>query len=177
MSTRIIFALVNVFGGAAVLGSYAWCLANYPEHRDALWGGIQGSLRSAFTISMFLAAAGYLTFCYVNLFKGEAMAFGRDSLMGTNTVVIATFVFLASATIWMPSSIAYIRSGASAWWVLCVVSLWVTALSLCVMTGVTALSAAHIIPQTSKYAAVAGLAYITFHCLFLDAITWVKLFK
>ena len=178
MSTKIILALVNVFGGVAVLGSYAWCLANYPEHRDALWGGIQGSLRGTFTISMFLAAAGYLAFCYVNLFVGETMAFGQDSLiMGFNPIVILTVVFLSSSTLWMPSLIAYMRSGESAWWILCVTSLWITALSLSVMTGVAALSVAHGISQASKYAALAGLAYITFHSLFLDAIIWVTLFK
>lgn len=50
MSTRIIFTLVHIFGGMAVLGGYAWCLVIYPENRDALWGGAHGTLRSIFTL-------------------------------------------------------------------------------------------------------------------------------
>ena len=80
MPTGIVFALVNVIGGVAVLGSYAWCLDTYPEHREALWGGVQGTLRSMFSLSMFLAAAGYLTFCYATIFQGGAMTFGKGAV-------------------------------------------------------------------------------------------------
>ena len=86
-------------------------------------------------------------------------------------------VFLASAAVWMPSSIAYIRSGEGAWWFVCVITLWVTALSLLAMTGITAILPVDGISVISKYASVVGLAYITFHCLMLDAIGWVVLFN
>jgi|TARA_B100001964_G_C14195396_1_gene583081 hypothetical protein len=125
---------------------------------------------------MFPAAAGYLTFCYVTIFQGGAMTFGEDAAVGANTIVILAIVFLTSAAMWVPSSIAYIRNGEHAWWLVCVVSLWVTALSLLAMTAVTATSPVGGVPEIDKYASVVGLAYITFHCLMLDAIGWVLLF-
>ena len=177
MSTRIVFALVNVIGVVAVIGGYAWCLGTYPEHREALWGGVHGTLRSIFTLSMIPAAAGYLTFCYATIFQGGAMTFDKDAVVGAKTIVIIATVFLASAAMWMPSSIAYIRIGEGAWWFVCVVSLWVAALSLLFMTAVTAVSPVGAVSEISKYTSVVGLAYITFHCLMLDAIGWVVLFK
>ena len=173
MSTRIVFALVNVIGVVAVIGGYAWCLGTYPEHREALWGGVHGTLRSAFMLSIFPAAAGYLTFCYATILQGGAMTFGKDAIVGANTIVILAIAFLASATMWTPSSIAYIRIGEGAWWFVCVVSLWVAALSLLFMTAVTAVSPVGAVSEISKYTSVVGLAYITFHCLMLDAIVWV----
>ena len=177
MSTKIILSLVNVVGGAAVLGGYALYLGAYPEHRNTLWGGVQGNLRTIFTLSMILAAAGYLVFCYVTIFQGGSVTFGKHSFMGVNTLVILAITFLGSAAIWMPSLFAYIRSGEATWWLACVASLWVTALSLLIMTNVTAISPVDGISEMSKYAAVAGLAYISFHCLILDAIIWVVLFN
>jgi hypothetical protein len=44
------------------------------------------------------------------------------------------------------------------------------------MTAVTATSPVGGVPEIDKYASVVGLAYITFHCLMLDAIGWVLLF-
>lgn len=177
MSTRIIFALVNIFGGMAVLGGYAWCLVTYPENRDALWGGVNGTLRSIFTLSMFLAAAGYITFCYVTIFQVGEQTLDIDTVFGTNRIVILAIVFLASAATWMPSLIAFIRNGEGHWWAVCTLSLWVTAISLLLMTGVTAISPVDGIAKTSLNASVAGLAYTTFHCLFLDAIVWVALYN
>ena len=60
MTPRIRFLLLNIFGGTAVLGSYVWGIAGYPELRDAFWGGVPESLRGLYTINMFFAAAGYL---------------------------------------------------------------------------------------------------------------------
>ena len=177
ISTKMIFVLVNVVGGVAVLGGYAWCLRLYPEHGEALWGGVHGTLRTIFTLSMVPAVAGYLTFCYVTIFQGDTVAFGKVSGLGVNIIVILAILFLASAAMWMPALIAYIRSGVRVWWVVCVASLWVTALSLLAMTGVTAISSGEGISVISKNASVAGLAYITFHCLVMDAIVWVLLFN
>lgn len=177
MSAKMVFALVNIVGGVVVLGGYIWCLGSFPEHREALWGGVHGNLRSIFTLSMFPAAAGYLTFCYVTIFQREAMTFGKDAVVGANTIVVLAIVFLASAALWMPSSIAYIRSGEGVWWAVCVASLWVTALSLLIMTGATIILPMDDISEISKSASVVGLAYITMHCLILDAIVWVMLFN
>ena len=122
---------------------------------------------------MFLAAAGYITYCYVTIFQVGERTFGKDSVFGTNTIVILAIVFLAAAK-WMPSLIAFIRSGEGHWWVVCLVSLWVTTISLLLTTGVTAISPVDGISKMTINASVGGLAYTTFHCLFLDAMVWVS---
>ena len=56
-------------------------------------------------------------------------------------------------------------------------SLWVTALSLLTLTIIATTTSTSEISQASKNAAVIGLAYITFHCLVIDAIVWVSMFQ
>ena len=57
---------LNVVGGAAVLGSYAWGIAGHSNPGAALWGGVPEALRPVYTASMLSATGGYLTlFGYV----------------------------------------------------------------------------------------------------------------
>ena len=53
MSSQNTFILVNVIGGISVLGTYVIGITLFPEHRDDLWGGVQGKLRHVFIFSMF----------------------------------------------------------------------------------------------------------------------------
>ena len=53
---------INVLGGMAVLGSYAWGAFARPDGMGALWGGVPESIRGFYTINMFLAAFGYFLF-------------------------------------------------------------------------------------------------------------------
>ena len=177
MSSKNIFLFVNIIGGLLVLGGYVLGITFYPEYNEALWGGVKGTLRNIFTISMLPAAVGYLTFCYVTMFKNGAEAINRNSVLGQNPVSVLSAIFLASAAVWMPTLIAYIHTSESYWWVLSVTSLWVTALSLLTLTIITATTSLSKISQASKNAAVIGIAYITFHCLVIDAIVWVSMYQ
>ena len=49
MPSKNIFLSVNIVGGILVLGGYALGLSMYPEYNEALWGGVQGTLRNIFT--------------------------------------------------------------------------------------------------------------------------------
>ncbi|MDP6586699.1 MAG: hypothetical protein QF535_18735, partial [Anaerolineales bacterium] len=135
------------------------------------------TLRNIFTISMLPAAVCYLTFCYVVMFKNGSEAINRSSVLGQHPVSVLSAIFLASAAVWMPSLIAYIHTSENYWWVLSVSSLWVTALSLLALTIIAATTSTSEISQVSKNAAVIGLAYITFHCLVIDAIVWASMFQ
>jgi len=177
MSSKNIFLGVNILGGTLVLGGYVLGLTFYPEYNEALWGGVKGTLRNIFTISMLPAAGGYLTFCYVVMFKNGAEAINRNSVIGQQPVSVLSAIFLASAAVWMPTLIAYIHTNESYWWILSVSSLWITALSLLTLTIITATTSLSEISQASKNAAVIGIAYITFHCLVIDAIVWVSMYQ
>ena len=82
MSTQYLFLVVNLLGGCAVLGGYIVCLSAYPQHGEALWGGIQGDLRNVFIASMLLAASGYLVFCFYVI--------RLDGLSGEQSIHIST---------------------------------------------------------------------------------------
>ncbi len=177
MSPQYLFLLVNIIGGVAVIGGYVLGLSMYSEHREALWGGVQGNLRNAFTASMLLAAAGYITFCFATIFKGGADEFGVNQIFVQYSLSVLSAIFLISASLWMPATIAFVHSGISYWWGIAVFSLWITALSLLWMTVMIAFSDVQSISGTIKYSSVIGLAYITFHCMILDAVGWVWLFN
>ena len=177
MPSKNIFLGVNIFGGILVLGGYILGIIFYPEYNEAMWGGVAGTVRNIFTISMLPAAVGYLTFCYVAMFKNGAEAINKNSVLGKHTVSVISAIFLASAAVWMPTLIAYIHTSESYWWILSVSSLWVTALSLLALTIITTTTSTSEISRASKNAAVIGLAYITFHCLVIDAIVWVSMYQ
>ena len=110
MATQYAFALVNVLGGLFVLGSYIWGLSSYPEHRETLWGGISGAWRVVFFASMLLAAVGYLAFGYYEFFRSGARAYQETGILGPYMLSIISAVFLLAATVWMPSTLAYINT-------------------------------------------------------------------
>ena len=173
MSTQYLFLVVNLLGGCAVLGGYIVCLSAYPQHGEALWGGIQGDLRNVFIASMLLAASGYLVFCfYVIRLDGLS---GEQSISLHLWATVTSSIFLLSAALWMPATISFIHLGHTVLWVVAVTSLWATAGSLVGLTAIFALNSE--LPTTlGRYIAILGIGYITFHCLVLDALIWVRLF-
>ena len=178
LSNIQIFTLINVIGGVMVVGGYAIFLYLFPAQRESLWGGIEGGWRVAFTVSMLLAAVGYITFFYLIVSKLGVPSFAAgipSFLTGPNTMIFLCALFLAGASVWMPSTIAFIRSHDTVWWIVAAGSLWVTALSLILM--IVNLYGAEVTGSLiHKYLALAGLIYIWFHCLVLDAIVWIAKF-
>ena len=173
MSNAQIFMLVNIVGGAAVLGSYLLGLISYPNSRVDLWGGIEGIWRTIFVISMLFAAVGYLFFCYtITISNGE----NTSSFLGNHTFSILATLFLLSASIWMPATLQYIETKFDLWWIVSVISLWITAASLLGLTLAFRFIELPSIGSVQTYLSLAGLFWISFHCLFFDAIIWVAKF-
>ena len=79
---QTLFLWVNIIGGIAVLGGYAYALAINPETRNALWGGIPESWKPLYTFSMFTSAIGYLYAIYYLVFTNN---WERVGGVGTNT--------------------------------------------------------------------------------------------
>ena len=175
-SQQIVFLIVNAIGGIAVLGSYAIGLGMFPEYREALWGEVRGTLRTGITISMLFAALGYLSFCYVALFQNGLSDFNKVNWFNQYTVSVLIAIFLISATFWMPTAIAYLNFSNTYWLVVCILSLWVTAISLVAILGITITADLESIGSISHYVAIIGIGLITFHCLVFDAIIWAIMF-
>ena len=176
MSGTITFLTINIIGGIAVLGGYAVCLYFFPDQREALWGGVQNGLQSIFTVSMLLAATGYLAFSYGIMFKSSPEEFSSKLFASRYSISILCLIFLISASIWMPATIAYLKTNNSIWWILSVTSLWITAISLFIATTILITNPLAIPSSFYRVLAISGISYITFHCLVLDAIIWVTRF-
>lgn len=176
MSPQTLFLSVNVLGGLAVISSYLIGLWYFPEHRNELWGGIQDNWKNVLVLSMLLAAAGYMTFCYFAVFREGANILGKFMFLGPHTISWLTALFLVSAAVWMPASIFYLHTGNGLWWVATVAVLWITALTLITLTVVVAFSDNQATPMLDRISCTIGLSLITTHCLFVDAIIWVVFF-
>ena len=113
MSAPISFLIVNLVGGTAVLGGYLICLYMFPDQRETLWGAVQGGWRSVFAVSMLIAAAGYLAFLYVILFKSSPVEFSSRFLDTKHAISIICMIFLISAATWMPATITYLKTSNS----------------------------------------------------------------
>ena len=173
MPSQYIFLVVNLLGGIAVIGGYIACLTAYPQHGEALWGGVQGGLRIIFIVSMLLAASGYLAFCFY-VTRLDGLAGNHEASVHLWATGISS-VFLLSAALWMPATISFVHLGATIFWVVAVTSLWVTAASLVALTTIFAWNS-ELPTSLGRYVAILGIAYISFHCLVLDALIWVGLF-
>ncbi len=169
------FSVVNLVGGTAVLLSYAIMLMWYPEQRESLWGGVSGGLRKVFVLSMLIAAVGYLIFLYLVTFKGMAGVSNNGDFLINYAPSILCGIFLTASTTWMPLTVAYLNTENELWWALAVTSLWITAASLLIMVFVMFRLDLGV-NYASRYIALSGLIYISFHCLVLDAIIWVSKF-
>ena len=178
MSVTTVFLIVNVIGGTTVLGSYWLGIYYYIYQPESLWGGVNGSLRTFFTISMQPAALGYLAFFYFMVFKSGIDAFASSSLLGQQTQHAPSIIcalFLTASTIWMPATISYVNSQEWSWWIAAVLSLWTTGFALVGLSNMFYVNTVESISWARNLALI-GLLYITFHCVVLDAIIWVLKF-
>ncbi|MFC1926414.1 hypothetical protein ACFLWV_01540 [Chloroflexota bacterium] len=173
---HIILLVINIIGGAAVIGSYIFGLKAPPGGGNALWGGIQVNIRPVYGVSMILSALGYFAFIYFILFRlipGEVQIGGRLSF----SLFYAIFlVILVPSALWMPLTNLYIANPSKGGWigiraVLAIVGLASVAL-------VWALLSLQIeVSGVSHWLAVVGSGYFAFHTLILDAIIWAALFR
>ena len=175
-SQQVILLIINVIGGAAVIGSYVHGLVTHPGTGFALWGGTPESIRPVYGISMVLAALGYFAFIYFILFR----------LVPADTHIAGRFGFrlfyaifpgiLVPSALWMPFTYAYIGNPTTGMWtgirlVLIVVGLSAGALVWALLNLETKE------PIVPYWLAVAGSAYFAFHTAVLDMLLWPILFR
>jgi hypothetical protein len=173
---QVILLIINVLGGAAVIGSYVLGLKGQSGGANVLWGAVPNSLRPVYTVSMILSALGFFAFIYFILFRlvpGEVLIGGR---FGFSLFYAIFLVILVASAFWMPLTNAYVGNPSTGMWigirtVLALVGLGSIALMLALLTLQTK------VPGISYWLAVAGSAYFAFHTAILDAIVWAALFK
>lgn len=167
---------INLLGGTAVLGSYAFGLMSHPGEGEALWGGVPPELRSVYTTGMLLAAAGYLGFTYfllVRLDPVEARIERRAAFPAFNGLYLG---ILVPSALWMPLTWRMIDQPSSALWF--GIRLALAIVGLAALGMVIALSLVH--PKHPKWAhrlALIGSVALGLHTGMLDALVWPALFS
>jgi hypothetical protein len=163
---KVAFVVINVLGGAAVLGSYALWLSNPAHQASALWGAIGGAARGAYVVSMLAAAAGYFAFA--------PWVLRLDAARVDLTLVNLCFVLvLFPSALWMPLAFEYLAApGPLRWWAMRGVLLVVGLASLALVVLLARISPA----PSGRAIAVAGAVAFTFQTLVLDALVWPRCF-
>lgn len=177
MATQhIILLVINVVGGAAVIGSYIYGISAQSGGANVLWGGVPGNIRPVYTVSMVLSALGYFAFMYYIFFR---LTPSEVSIAGSFDFSLFYFIFLAiliPSALWMPLTNVYVGNPTTANWVAVRTVLVIVGLaSIALVWAILSLQGK--IPGVSYWLAVVGSGYFAFHTAILDAIVWAELFK
>jgi hypothetical protein len=173
---HIILLVINVIGGAAVIGSYIFGLRVQSGGANILWGGIPENIRLVYGISMILAALGYFAFMYYIFFRLNPSEVSIAGTFNFSLFYAIFLVILIPSALWMPLTNMYVGNPNTGMWI------WVRIILILVGLDSIALVWALLSLQTktpgiSYWLAVVGSGYFAFHTAILDAIVWAELFK
>lgn len=165
------FLAVQIAFGPAVLASYAFCFAMWPEAVARMWGGVPASVRGVYTAWMFVAAAGYAAFTpalYLHAAAVSRIAFGWPA----RALPALYAALLIGSILWMPLT-KWSLDGAVPF-ALVVADLWIVAgASLALLA--TTLRLAPPLPGAWRVAAPLGAAAFCVQTVLLDALVWPAL--
>jgi hypothetical protein len=172
---RRALAWINVIGGVAVLGSYAWGFAAHPETVGALWGGVPETLRPLYTVNMFLAAGGYLLFTHFVLVRLEPVETRIAARPAYGLFPLLYLLVLVPSALWMPLTILLLEApSAPLWWLIRLDLALVGAGSMGLLLAILALRAPG--RPRGRAAAIAGLVPFILQTAVLDALVWPACF-
>lgn len=165
-----LFVGLNIVGGVAILGSYAWGIGRFPEYRMSLWGGVPESWRPLYTVSMFLAAAGYFPITSYLLLVDPGL-FGVD---GWIPALICYALVLIPSALWLPLTIRHLQNGTPKGWA------QIRAVLLLVGLGALGLLAGFLlrgepVDTVWEMLSVVGLLAFSFQTAVLDGTIWPRL--
>ena len=172
---QTIFLMVQIFGGLAVLGSYAWGLMTHPDTRMDLWGGVTEKERLWYVPIMPTAAIGHLLTIWYLYFKVNPEGIDLPGGFGYHTFTILFAIYLLFAAVWMPMTFSALEGNHS------IVPLM--KISLVIVGVACALILACLIiigPQTSgnlHWWVIFGMSGLVIQTLFIDAIFWSMRFN
>ena len=173
---QIILLIINVIGGAAVIGSYIYGLNTQAGGANVLWGGVPASIRPVYFVSMILSALGYFAFLYFILFRLTPSEVSIAGMFSFSLFYAIFLVILIPSAFWMPLTNVYVGNPSTGIWI------WIRTILVLVGLASIALVWALLNLETkgtgvAYWAAVVGSAYFAFHTAILDAIVWAALFK
>lgn len=172
---RQLMLAINVLGGMAVLGSYAHGLLTHPDTRAALWGDVPRTLVPLYTVSMLVAAAGYLPLFFYLLLAIDPAAVRIAGTWGYGTFNLLYALVLIPSACWMPLTFLMIEQPDRLLWWGIRLDLWLVALgALGLLLAVLTVSPRG--PTALHWLAAAGAAALFFQTGVLDAFVWPAFF-
>jgi hypothetical protein len=163
--------LINVLGGLAVLGSYAWGFLTFPKAGEMLWGGVPIILRPIYTVSMFLAAGGYFAFIIyiLNLDPGGTKTLNQPGYRVFNALFSG---ILIPSALWLPLTVLAVgKSSPFLVWLVRLDLALVAIASLGLLVALLNVQPRKII-WLHRLAILGGILFC-FQTVILDAIIWV----
>jgi hypothetical protein len=168
--------LINIVGGAAVLGSYAWGFEVHPGSAGALWGGTPQVWQRISAINMLLAALGYFAFTIFILFRidtGHTRLFGRFDY---RLFCILYAAILLPSALWMPLTLAAMAApGVLIAWGVRLLLAFIGLASLGLLFALMGLEPGQKIGGYSL--ALAGCVAFCLQTVVMDAVVWSASFN
>ncbi len=172
---KIILILVNLVGGAGVISSYIIGFSTHPNMVDRLWGKITPMIKSAYFISMPLAAIGYFLFAYFILFQLETKKVIVGNTFGYEIFSVIFAAILVPSALWMPLTFRMIENpSVGLWWAIRIVLFIVGLAALCLLCALLMTSTRQ--PAWSYWLAVAGSVLFFIQTGVMDAFVWPAYF-
>jgi hypothetical protein len=168
--------LINIIGGAAVLGSYALGILTHPDAGQVVWGDVPESLRALHTANIFLAAIGYFALIYYLLFRVDPVKTRVAGRFGFSLFIALFAGILIPSALWMPLTfLAVERSSLPLLWAVRIV-LWLVGLaSLGLFYAILKVEPRQ--PLWAQRVAMVGSVAFCIQTALLDAVVWVIFFK
>jgi len=163
---------INVIGGIAVLFSYAHGFLTHQGTSGGLWGGVPESMKSFYTIWMFVAAVGYFLFTYFLLFRVKPQEVRIVSHFGFNVFNVIYVLILAPSALWMPLTFKMIASPGQLLWLFIRLTLWCVGIASIALI-IALLSLRPRKPAIPYWLALFGSIAFTVQTALLDASIWV----
>jgi hypothetical protein len=169
--TQLSLVLLNALGGAAVLLSYVYVAFIPAELRDGLWGGLPDGFRTPYTVTMFLAAAGYFPLTYKLLFDSDIDASSWFGIQASFLIPALYFLLLLPSAAWVPLTVEMLKAPSPL--------TWFAVRSVLILVGIgtvgllsVATAAAMRDGGVLAWSAVVGGAFLCLQTAILDAAVW-----
>ena len=177
MTTQhIILLIINIIGGAAVIGSYIFGLNAQSGGANVLWGGVPANIRPVYTVSMILSALGYFAFLFYIFFRLDPAQTSIAGVSGFTLLYVIFLLILIPSAFWMPLTNIYVGNPSTGIWICIRTVLALVGLaSIALLLSLITLQGK--VPGAAHWLAVVGSGYFAFHTAILDAIVWAALFK
>lgn len=170
LRSKTIWILINLLGGAAVIGSYLYGFLTRSNASQVLWGDVPAGLKPFYIACMFVAAAGYLVLTY-SVFRLDSRETRVGDRSGFDVYNILYLLVLVPSALWLPLTFQAIeRSSYILRWMVRLDLVLVAIGSLGLLFAVLATRPR---PPTPRYIpAVVGSVALCLQTVILDAIVW-----